>query len=1384
MERELNDRIAALTPDKIKLLVQRAAKARGAPSLGVVKRQPRDGKPFPMSCAQKRLWFLCQLAPNSIAYHNPLAARAIVPFSLDADVFERSLNEIVRRHEILRTTFDVIDGQLCQVIAPELQLKVSYQDLWAVPLDRREVEAIRIATLEGQRPFDLEKGPLLRFKVLRLADNEYIFLPTPHHLISDGWSNGVFIRELVALYGAFSENRPSPLPEPAIQYADYAVWQREWLRGERLWGLLAYWKHQLGGEIPLLQLPTDHPRPSVLRFSGGTETLILRADLTDDIKALSGCEGVTLFMTLLAAFKVLLYRYTGQVDLVLGAPIANRNRKEFENVLGLFTNTLVLRTSAAGLPSFREFLQRVREVCQRAFVHQGLPFEKLVEELQPRRDLGSHAFFQVMFVLQNVPIALKYPGISLHPLKIDYGTTKFDLNLWVEETDQGFLLSMTYRKDLFNASTIKRMLTHYQTLLEGIVANPDQRISHLPLLPADERTHLLTAWNRVGRTTDQRDCVHHRFEAQVAATPDSVAVECPEKRLTYAGLNAQANQLARYLQRLGVGPEVSVGLLTDRSVSMVIGLLGILKAGGAYVPLDPALPRERLAYMLEDSRAPVLVTEARFRSMIASQKIKTVCLDTDWSSITQEAPHNLDSAVEGQNLVYVIYTSGTTGKPKGVGIEHRQLLHYGDAIWAEMALPPGSRFATLSTLAADLGNTMIFPALCTGGCVVVVPYDLASNPGRLAAYFERHPIDCLKIVPSHLSALLCSSRAKQVLPQELLILGGEAASQALIDRLKTLSSDCRILNHYGPTEATVGVLTCPVSLSDVSAQTTHLPLGWPIANTQVYVLDAYLQPVPVRVAGELYIGGAGLARGYLNQPSLNAERFIPNPFAGRGGARLYRTGDRARYLFNGNVEFLGRMDRQVKIRGFRIELQEIEAVLAEHPEVQQAIVHLPEESGPQQRLVAYIVLRKEGRTTKDELRRFLKEKLPDYMVPRAMVFLEAIPLTPNGKVDYRALPTASLVEPQRRSVAPRDAVELELARIWASVLEVELAGVNDNFFDLGGHSLLAVRLMTRIEKVFGQHLPLAILFQHGTIEHLARVLRGSHRPFHQSPLVAIQPKGSRPPLFFVHPAGGDVLCYYDLARHLGSDYPFYGLQVSAFSDQATVHTRIQDMAAHYLKAVTEAAPRGPYFLGGWSMGGIVAFEMAQQLVRRGQDVPLLAILDQRAPDVAEPFDAESRDDDAMQLARFARKVELLSGKQLALSYEDLCDENSEEQARLFLEQFKVHELVPSDTKLPHFRSFLELQKAHNLATLRYVPETYPGTVVLFRGQELLPMEETLQNASGPGSRQDPTLGWQCYVCKPIEIQPVPGNHITMMAPPHVQFLAEKLKAWIARAIEQ
>jgi amino acid adenylation domain-containing protein/non-ribosomal peptide synthase protein (TIGR01720 family)/FkbM family methyltransferase len=940
---------------------------------------------LPLSFAQQRLWFIDELLPGNPLYQVPKAVR--LRGELKTEILQQALDTIVARHEALRTTIAVVEGRPRQVIAESRPVELKRIDLregvgyrvsgvgeepsdptpntrHPTPCFDREAAVQRLLTEEVLRPFDLARDLMLRVVLVRLAEEEHVLLLVMHHINSDGWSRGVLIRELSALYAAFAAGRPSPLPELPIQYADYALWQREWLQGERLAAQLTYWKQQLEGAPPILELPTDRPWPAVQSFRGERHSFRLSSKLTQALKALSQRERVTLFMTLLAGFQTLLHRYTGQEDIVVGAPIANRTHAETEAMIGFFANMLVMRADLSGDPSFQELLGRVREAAFSAYAHQDLPFEKLVDELQTERDLSHTPVFQVAFAFQNLPAApLDLPGLTSEPVEIDNGTAIFALSLFIAEDDEGLRGVFEYSTDLFDDATITRMQKHFQVLLEGIAAHPEERLSWLPLLTEAEQHQLLVEWSQTGTESPVQGCVHERFEAQVEATPDAVAVSCDGDELTYRELNRRANQLAHYLRERGVGPDVPVGLCVERSVEMVVGLLGILKAGGAYLPLDPTHPKDRLEFMLGDARPKVLVTQQQLLPSLPEEGPERIYLGTDWETIACSPQDNLVSGVREENLVYVIYTSGSTGRPKGVAVEHRNLVNYLEGILERLHLSPGASFAMVSSLATDLGNTVLFPSLCTGGCLHVISQERASDGAALADYFARHRIDCLKIVPSHLAALQSGSQPERLLPRQRLVLGGEASRSEWVRQLQALAPDCTILNHYGPTETTVGVLTYQLDADRVAAGTPTLPLGRPLANTHVYVLDPHQQPVPIGVPGELYIGGRSLARGYLHRRGLTAEKFVPDPFSSERGARLYRTGDRVRFLADGNLEFLGRMDDQLKVRGYRIELGEIEAALTEHPDLSEAAVVPWEDPSGHRRLVAYGVPRPERAPT-------------------------------------------------------------------------------------------------------------------------------------------------------------------------------------------------------------------------------------------------------------------------------------------------------------------------------------------------------------------------------------------------------------------------------------
>jgi amino acid adenylation domain-containing protein len=1165
---------------------------------------------LPASFAQQRLWFLDQLEPGSAVYNMSAALRLTGPLHVPA--LQQSLDEIVRRHGALRTTFAQVEGELAQVIAPALSIALPVVDLQMLPVMEREAETAQLIAQEAEHPFDLAKGPLLRGRLLRLDEQEHMLVLTMHHIVSDAWSMGVFYQELTTLYAAFVRGKPSPLSEPPLQYADFALWQREWLQGDLLEEQLSYWKQRLADVPTVLELPIDRPRPAVQTYRGAVHRFALPTALSEALKALSRQEGATLFMTLLAAFQVLLYRYTGQDDILVGAPIANRTQAECEGLIGFFVNTLVLCTDLAGNPNFRELLRRVREVALGAYAHQDLPFERLVEELQPERDLSRNPLFQVMFDLQNAPLpALDLPDLTVQPLTVDYGTAKFDLTLSVQETAQGLNGLLEYNTDLFDEATIMRLAGHFQTLLEGITADPAQPIGTLPLLTEAERQYLLVDWNATRTDYPREMCVHQLFEAQVERTPDAVAVVFEDQQLTYRELNERANQVAHHLQRLGVGPEVLVGLCMERSLEMVVGLLGILKAGGAYVPLDPAYPQERLAFMLEDAGVPILLTQRHLLERLPDREAEVLCLDADWPEIAQQAASNAASAVTPQNLAYVIYTSGSTGRPKGAMIVHRGLTNY--LSWAVQAYPvaQGRGAPVHSSISFDLTITGLFAPLLAGRATHLLPeqagVETLTEALRCGSNFS-----LVKITPAHLELLAQQLTPAQATgPTRSFIIGGENLRAENVAFWRDYAPETVLVNEYGPTETVVGC--CVYTISAATPRTGSIPIGRPIANTRIYILDNQLQPVPTGVPGELYIGGAGVARGYLNRPELTAEKFIADPFSTEPGARLYRTGDLARYLPDGNIEFLGRLDHQVKIRGFRIELGEIEAVLRQHPTVQEVVVLAREDAPGDRRLVAYVVPSPDvPLPSADELRQSLQQRLPAYMVPAVFVPLEALPLTPNGKVDRKVLPMPDQSRAvQGIFVAPRTPVEDLLATIWADVLQVERVGIYDNFFELGGHSLLAVRVVHRMEQVWGKKLALATLFAGPTIAQLAQALLEARDDESgvRTPVRPLQTGGSRRPFFFLHGhyLGTAYYCFR-LARALGPDQPFYALDPYRLDDLAVPPT-LEQIAATHLEALRAIQPEGPYLLGGFCNGGLVAYEMARQFHAQGQVVDLLVLMD-------------------------------------------------------------------------------------------------------------------------------------------------------------------------------
>ena len=1047
-----------------------------------------EGFVFPTSFGQQRLWFLHQWEPDTPLYNIARSFKLTGP--LDTGALEQSVNELVRRHESLRTFFSVVDGQPVQVITASLTITLPIVDLSSIPDAERESAALRLATEEARRPFDLSRGPLLRVTLLRLAEQEHCLLLTIHHIVSDGWSLSVFFRELSALYEGFSTGKPSPFVELPLQYSDFAVWQRQWLTGEVLEEQLSYWKNQLADAPNVLDLPADRPRPPVQTYRGTRQNLELSQDLTIKLKALSLHEGVTLYVTLLAAFQTLLQRYTQRDDILVGSPIAGRNRIEIEELIGFFVNTLVLRTDLSGDPSFRQLLVRVRKVALDAYVHQDLPFEKLVEELHPQRNLSHSPLFQVMFAFQNVPTTeLSLTGLTVNSLNLDRDTATFDLSLVMVEQAKSLSGTIEYNTDLFDSASIIRMIGHFQTLLESIVADPGIPISRLSLLTDSERDRLLVDWNNAESDYPEDKCIHQLFEAQAERTPEASAVVFENRRLTYRELNARANRLASDLSKRGVGPETLVGLCVERSLEMVVGILGVLKAGGAYVPLDPLYPKDRLAFMLEDSEIKVVVTQERVVSSLPPHPAQVVYLDfldQAADAETLPAPSNPVSKTTAHNAAYVIYTSGSTGKPKGVLITHYNVTRLLQATHSWFQFDQNDIWTLFHSYAFDFSVWEIWGALLYGGKLVVVPYWVSRSPETFHKLLSEEKVTVLNQTPSAFGQLIeveNSSENSQDLALRLVLFGGEALDFQILKPWFDRHGDQRpqLVNMYGITETTVHVTYRPIMAEDLSARRGSL-IGVPIPDLELYVLDPRHNLVPIGVPGEIYIGGGGVARGYLQRPELTAERFIPHPFPSRAGQRLYRSGDLGRYLPNRDIEYRGRIDAQIKIRGFRVELEEIEAVLRRHADVREVVVISRGEKPVEQRLVAYVVPAQRTPTV-SELNGFLRHNLPEYMVPSVFVYLDALPLTSNGKIDRRNLPDPDQSRPEQEStfVAPRTPVEELLAEIWAEVLRVEQVGIHDNFFELGGHSLSLTQIFSRIKRVFRVALPLRMLFDAPTI---------------------------------------------------------------------------------------------------------------------------------------------------------------------------------------------------------------------------------------------------------------------------------------------------------------
>lgn len=1163
---------------------------------------------LPASAGQQGLWFLHQVNTEGAEYN--IFATVRLRRSLDLVALEQSLHALMERHEALRTTFTLHAGQLIQRVAVDLTMPLICKDLRDLAIPLREQEALRLANEEFQRPFDLAQGPLVRAMVFHLAEQGHLLLLTMHHSISDGWSLGLILQELTGYYDALVAGQPAQLPEVSLQFGDFAAWQHARMEGAALAEHLAYWKNYLAGAPTVLELPTDRPRPTHPTGKGAQHTFSLSAELTAALKTLSREEHVTLYMLLVAAFQVLLQRYTGQNDLLFGTTTAGRAREGLEYTVGYFTNTLVLRSALADNPTVRALLGRVREAVLNAQHHQDMPFDHLIKELQPERTPGQSPLFQV-FLTMDTPLPTLPTAWDATQLDLETGAAKFDLSLDFSERSGCLVSHLEYNTDLFDASTIARLSTHWQTILRSIVSDLAQPVAELALLTDEERQQLLVEWNTTQVPYPAEASIHQLFAEQVARTPEAIAASCGEDSLTYRELNVRANQLAHYLQKQGLRPGERVGIFIERSLDMLIGLLGILKAGGVYVPLDPTYPVERLAFMLADAELSALLTHLHLTEKVAQVAQNVICLDRDWPEIALESWENPALRVGGEDCAYMIYTSGSTGKPKGVLGTHRASLNRFHWMWRAYPFQADEVCCQKTTLSFVDSIWEIFGPLLQGVRQIIVPDAVAKDPTQFVRLLADARVTRIVLVPSLLRVLLESrSDLQQQLPcLKYWVCSGEALSVELAQQFQQRMPQAVLINLYGSSEVAADATFYEVR----SAQTlTSVPIGRPIDNIRIYVLDQAMQPVPIGVAGELYIGGDGLARGYFHRPELTEARFVADPFSVLPGAKLYKTGDQARYLADGTLEYLGRLDLQVKLRGMRIELGEIEAVLGQHPAVSEAVVVIREDVPGDQRLVAYVVGQPGQEVSAGELQHFLGQQLPGYMVPGLLVFLVALPLTPNGKTDRRALPVPDYQHSttERTYIAPQLTIHYQLIQIWEELLPVRPIGIRDNFFALGGHSLLAARLIARIAEVCGKTLPLSILFQSATVEDLATVLQEETRAQQTRTVVTtVQASGSQRPFFFLHGDwNGKAFYCLKLARELGPERPFYLLEPYLY-EHLQVLPSLEQVAAAHLAAMRQIQPEGPYLLGGWCNGAMVAYEMAQQLRAAHQEVELLVMMD-------------------------------------------------------------------------------------------------------------------------------------------------------------------------------
>lgn len=1342
---ELADRLAKLSPAQRALLDRRMREANQVPAALLHIPRRADPKRSRLTVDQERIWLIHQFDPSDPAYNIFFAAR--MTGELDTGALQRAVDAFVVRHESMRSTFE-LDGLVpVMVVHEQMPVLIEHQDLRGVPESEREQEMLRRATEEVRRPFDIFTGPLLRIQLLRTGEREHVLVGTVDHLVWDRASLGIFDAEIAELYTAFVTGREPVLPELEIQYGDYAEWQPHWLREEVAHKHLPYWRRQLDGAQLVLELPTDRPRPSVQTFNGARYEFRLTARLSADIQELARREDVTVNVALLAAWQVLLHRLTGQHDIVVGTTSSTRSRPETEPIIGYFLTMLPLRTTVTPQMSFRELLGATRATMVGAFDHHDIPLGTLLDELDVPRDPSRTPIYQSTFIFVDFhheqPPSM--PGIQLQALMFDNFTAKDDVTLcFLDDQELGedhFFGLLEYNTDLFDRATIVRMREQLERLLEQVVADPGRAIGELSLMSERERHTAVVEWNRTQVPREPGVGLPDLIRRQARATPDAIAVSSGDEQLSYAQLLDRVQRLAGHLATRGARPEDVVGVCLERSTDLVVGLLGVLMSGAAYLPLDAQYPPARLAAMTADAGCTLLLTQSDLLHSLAECAGERICLDTERAAIDATEPLLASPHTGDDALAYVIYTSGSTGTPKGVEVTHANLANLLLAIVDEIGLGPADVLTAVTSVSFDIAGLELYTPLVSGGQVVVVPRVVAQDGRRLATLLDEVGATVMQATPATWH-LLIEAGWRNTSGRKVLV-GGEALPPSLAAEL--VVGDLT-WNMYGPTETTIWSTT-----RRMASATEEISIGHALANTEVYVLDELMAPVPVGASGELYIGGAGVARGYRGRPELTAQRFVDDPFSGRPGARLYRTGDRVRQRADGSLVFLGRRDAQIKLRGYRIELGEIETRLDQHPDVIRSLVMIREDRPDDRRLVGYYETAR-GELAAGELREHLREFLPDYMVPSAFVAVDQFPLTTSGKINRRALPAPSTERAGPDYQPPRDPLELEVARIWETVLGIAPIGIADGFFDLGGHSLLVLRLMAEIEQRFGTQLPMAAIFQGATVEQFARLLRDGYQGVDRAHLVRIRAGSGGTPVFFAHPAGSEVVCYMPFAKLLTPvERPLYAFASPPPVDGKLPFDTYEQRAAEFARLIREVQPQGPYLLAGWCYGGSNAFAVAHELERAGQQTHVI-LVDSHPPT---PVAEQDEPDRAELVEAIAANLQWdYLGE--AMSATQLRTMTDHEQLDYLLGIARAGDYLPAGAGHEQIQSVLDLWTANLRLVWRYHPTPLRGPVTLVRASE-----------------EDAAVftPWAALTSR-LDVVVTEGNHYTIMRAPLVERVAE------------